>query len=76
MVETVEAVFDGEVLRPDTPLHFAINSRVRITVELLPKDEDLTNRSFLKTAKSLQLEGPTDWSIQLDEYLYDKPSDE
>ena len=34
MVKTVEAFFDGEVLRPTEPLELAPNTKVRITVEV------------------------------------------
>jgi predicted DNA-binding antitoxin AbrB/MazE fold protein len=33
MVETIEAIFDGEVLRPKTTLRLEPNTRVRITIE-------------------------------------------
>jgi hypothetical protein len=69
MVQTVEALFDGTVLRPDTPLPLAANTRVRVTIETLPAEEQRP-RSFLRTARSLKLEGPADWSVNLDQYLY------
>jgi len=69
MVQTIEAVFDGEVLRPDRPLSLEANTRVRVTIEPLPAGEH-PPRSFLRTARSLNLEGPTDWSANLDHYLY------
>ena len=74
MSRTVEAVFDGEVLRPEEPLELEPNTRVRITIEKKsvsgPK-----RRSFLKTARSLNLDGPPDWSERIDEYLYGSPND-
>lgn len=69
MVQTIEAVFDGEVLRPDKPLPLEANTRVRVTIETLPTEEQHP-RSFLRTALSLKLEGPADWSANLDHYLY------
>jgi len=38
---------------------------------LLETDEPETN-SFLQTARALNLEGPSDWSVKLDQYLYGK----
>ena len=74
MTRTIEAVFDGEVLRPDEPLNLEPNTRVRITVE-----DDLVSepkrRSFLRTARSLNLDGPPDWSEHIEEYLYGRPND-
>ncbi len=61
MVQIVEALFDGNVLRPDEPLALDANTRVRVTVETLPVAESRP-RSFLQTARALQLEGPSDWS--------------
>ena len=69
MVKTLEAVFDGTVFRPEEPLPLEPNTRVRITVETLSSAND-TPRALLQTARSLQLEGPADWSSNLDQYLY------
>jgi hypothetical protein len=71
MIQTIEAVFDGAVLRLDEPLQIEANTRVRVTVETLPAEESRP-RSFLRTARSLRLEGPADWSANLDDYLYGK----
>ncbi|HEX9991138.1 MAG TPA: antitoxin family protein [Chloroflexia bacterium] len=69
MVTTIEAMFDGEVLRPEEPLTLEPNTRVRITIETLPLNGD-KQMSFLDTARSLNLEGPPDWSANVDKYLY------
>ena len=73
MIKTLEAVFDGKVLQPDKPLDLQPNTRVRITIESItvPKPEI---RSFLRTARSLNLEGPSDWSTKIEEYLYERHS--
>jgi predicted DNA-binding antitoxin AbrB/MazE fold protein len=69
MTKTLEATYDGEVLRPDEPLELEPNTRVQITIET--QHPTLSNgSSFLKTARSLNLEGPPDWSDRLEEYLY------
>ena len=74
MSRTIEAVFDGEVLRPQEPLELQPNTKVRITIE-----ESTTARSspksFLQTARSLNLEGPPDWSERIEEYLYENRTD-
>jgi hypothetical protein len=69
MTQTVEAVYDGTVLRPETSLGLQPNTRVRLTVEVLPPAEAAPS-SFLRTARSLDLRGPADWSANLDSYLY------
>jgi hypothetical protein len=68
MSTTLYAMFDGEVLRPDEPLPFAPNTRVRLTVEEEPAEQ--RPASFLRTARSLNVDGPPDWSARLDDYLY------
>ncbi len=71
MAKTIEAVFDGEVLRPENPLTLEPNTRVRITIEKVePRPEEAT--SFLDVAQSLNLEGPPDWAENIETYLYDR----
>ncbi len=69
MNRTIEAMFDGEVLRPAEPIPLEPNTRVRITVEPI-SPEAAEPASFLETARSLNLQGPPDWSANLDKYLY------
>jgi len=69
MSKTIEAVFDGKVLRPKDALTLEPNTRVRITIEPVetsPKGAV----SFLDTAISLKLDGPPDWAEKIDAYLY------
>lgn len=61
MTKTVRATFDGEVLRPEETLPLAPNTRVLITVETESAVVQ-SPRSFLDTARSLNLKGPADWS--------------
>jgi hypothetical protein len=68
MTTTVFATFDGEVLRPEVPVTLAPNTRVRVTIETTPAAESKSS-SFLRTAQSLNLAGPPDWSERLEEYL-------
>jgi hypothetical protein len=70
MTKTIEAVFDGETLRPDEPLELAPNTRVRLTIETA--SPSVAPLSFLRTARCLGLDGPPDWSANLEEYLYGK----
>ncbi|MBC7931452.1 MAG: antitoxin family protein [Rubrivivax sp.] len=75
MSKTLEAVFDGEVLRPDEPIELEPNTRVRITIEAAGQPR-AKSKSFLQTARSLNLQGPPDWSARLDDYLYGGESPE
>lgn len=72
MTQTLEAVYDGLVLKPDQPLEVEPNTRVRLILETLPEQDET---SFLDTAMSLNLQGPPDWSCNLDKYLYGEQQD-
>jgi predicted DNA-binding antitoxin AbrB/MazE fold protein len=77
MSQTLDAIFDGSVFRPDQPIELEPNTRVRITIEPALRSEE-RSESFLRVARSLNLDGPADWSSRLDDYLYgtDKKLDE
>jgi len=68
MTKRIEAVFDGTTLRPDEPLELPPNTRVRLTIESFETPKQAG--SFLRTARSLALAGPRDWSSNLEAYLY------
>jgi len=74
MSQTLEATFDGSVFRPDGPIELEPNTRVRITIQPTPTSES-ESQSFLRVAQSLNLEGPSDWSSRLDDYLYGRSSE-
>jgi hypothetical protein len=69
MTKTLEAVFDGKVFHPNEAIELAPNTRVRLTVETAD-EAGRKQESFLQAARSLNLEGPSDWSARLDAYLY------
>jgi predicted DNA-binding antitoxin AbrB/MazE fold protein len=69
MTEIIEALYDGAVFCPDEPIALAPNTRVRLVVETLPPAGSEAP-SFLRTARALRLDGPADWSENLDEHLY------
>ncbi len=58
MTQTVEAVYDGAVLRPETALELEPNTRVRLQVEVLPTVASLSaeewRRGILETAGKWQ----------------------
>jgi hypothetical protein len=73
VVKTIEAVFDGKAFLPEESPALEPNTRVRITIEaVLPSTVKAT--FFLHTARSLNLEGPPDWAVNLDTYLYSAES--
>ena len=69
MSQTLDAIFDGSVFRPEEPIELEPNTRVRITIEPSAASEK-NSESFLQVARSLNLDGPPDWSSRLDDYLY------
>jgi len=69
MTQTLDAIFDGNVFRPDGPIQLEPNTRVRLTIEPATTATQ-PSASFLHVARSLNLDGPPDWSSRLDEYLY------
>lgn len=75
MTTTVEAVFDGKVLRLDEPLALAPNTRVRITIESVESTPPLVP-SFLRTARALNLDAPADFATNIDAYLYGEAPDD
>ncbi len=74
MTKTIEAIFDGQVLRLDEPLHLAPNTRVRVTIEPVGPETPLGS-SFLRTARTLNLEAPPDFATNVDVYLYGETDD-
>ncbi|MDZ8186556.1 MAG: hypothetical protein RMX96_17120 [Nostoc sp. ChiSLP02] len=71
MIEKITAVFNGKVFYPSEPIALPINTRVRMSIEILSPSEHETV-SFLQTARSLNLEGPPEWSANIDKSLYGK----
>lgn len=73
MTKIIEAVFDGTAFRPKEPLPLEPNTRVRITIESVQPPTEKT-KSFLLVARSLSLDGPPDWAVNLEAYLYGRES--
>lgn len=72
MTKTIYLTFDGQVFRPDEPIDLEPDTRVRATIE--PAETGLGEHAdFLETARSLNLDGPPDWSSRFEEYLYGTP---
>jgi len=69
MRNIIEATFDGKVFRPNKPVRLQPNTHVRIIIEPENAPHEDTQASFLKTAKSLKIDGPSDWSENIDHYL-------
>jgi hypothetical protein len=67
MTQTVEAIFDGKLLHPNEALDLEPNTIVRLTIETVdvPQTAD-----FLAVCLAANLDGPSDWSENLEHYLY------
>ena len=63
-MEAISAIFDGKSLLLDNPLKLKPNTRVILRIETA-EEEPKKKRSFLDTARSLNLNGPKDWSERL-----------
>lgn len=72
MKTTIRARYDGKVLHPIEPLDLPADSEVVITVEEKSESDESAYR-FFRLARSLNLEGPPDWSRRFEEYLYPEP---
>jgi len=74
MTTTLDAIYDGKVLRLDEPIQLAPNTRVRITIET-SRPISKRKRSFLQTARSLNLRGLSDWSTRFEDYLFKRENE-
>jgi hypothetical protein len=71
--KTVTAFFDGQVFRPEEPLDLKPDSRYQITILTeIPKTNPETAWDVLDRYKGT-LEGPGDWSLEVDHYLRGTP---
>lgn len=73
MMVTLDATFDGKAIVTDEPLGLPANTRVRVTVEDVTSTNSKTEfppYSWLEVAANANLDGPTDLSENLDDYLY------
>lgn len=70
MHEKYEAIFDGVSFHPNKPVELEPNTRVTITVDRVEEIPKKASRSWLEVALSLDLDGPSDFSSNLDDYLY------
>lgn len=70
-------VFDGQVLRPETPLDLPKNARFQVTLTPLapasPTSEGPSSPWQVLRQHAGSIEGPEDWAKQLDHYLYGHP---
>jgi hypothetical protein len=68
--KTIEATYDGAVLRLSESLDILPETGVWVTVDT---EEPSSPNAFLTAAKAVKIEGPADWSENLDSYMYADP---
>jgi predicted DNA-binding antitoxin AbrB/MazE fold protein len=68
VTQTVEAVYDGKVLRPKKKLEIKPNTSVMVTVKPI-KTKRASKKSFLDVIEKLKVDAPPDWSENIEEYL-------
>jgi predicted DNA-binding antitoxin AbrB/MazE fold protein len=80
MSQTLEAVFDGVVFRPDKTVELQPNTRVQIVVTAKSAAEkkpqslgELIDDCFKDVPSEVMEKLPADASINLDHYLYNAP---
>jgi hypothetical protein len=73
MVWKVMATYDGSKFILDEPLPLEPGTRVLLTVHAIAdksSGDSSPGTSFIDTARSMHLDGPSDWSARVDHYLY------
>jgi len=67
----VDAIFDGEVLRPQEPLTLTPNHHYSITIdEPTPEAPDTEDAWSVLRSLAGSYDGPADWSTEHDHYIY------
>ncbi|MCP3956631.1 MAG: antitoxin family protein [bacterium] len=74
MTKTIQAVFDGEALRPTSPVDLEPNTSYRISIEL-PAEKAAEAPGAWAELEALagSVEAPEDWAREHDHYLYGSP---
>ncbi len=73
MSTTLTAVFDGDVLRPDSQTGLEPNTRYVITIQSVVPTVAEGDAWDVLEALTGTLEAPNDWSSEHDHYLYGTP---
>jgi hypothetical protein len=72
--KTVTAIFDGRVLRPDTPLDLERDKRYVLTIESEPTAaDDAADAWDVLDRFAGTVDAPSDWASQHDHYFYGTP---
>ena len=66
VAQTVEAIYDGKVLRPKKRLAIKPNTPVHLTIRAVNTIAK-KNKSALKVIESLKVDAPADWSKNIEQ---------
>jgi hypothetical protein len=70
MSETVVVVYDGQVLRPETPLDLEANMRYLVTITPVDGGDAQGDAWDVLDRLAGTVDGPSDWASEHDHYLY------
>lgn len=73
MSQTATVVFDGQVLRPEGTLDLEPNGRYLITIQPAAPPAKPGSAWDVLDKFTGSIEGPGDWSVEHDHYLYGTP---
>ncbi len=73
MRKTITATFDGESLRPASPVELEPGRPYRVTIEELPPEPRSGDAWSELDALVGTIDAPEDWAEQHDHYLYGSP---
>lgn len=74
MTTTVRVLYDGTVLRPDTPLELEPNVHYMVTIEPETEEDPVTQEAWDIIEQLIgTVDAPPDWSVEHDHYLYGTP---
>lgn len=70
MTIRIRATYDGKTFVPKEDVELPKDTDVTLTVEEDEWEPEEGRYLFLKAARAANLQGPSDWSTRLDDYLY------
>ena len=73
MIKTLEAVFDGNVFRPEGKIDLIPNKHYILVVREKGEEIDSLNTWDVLDSLTGSVEAPQDWSFEHDHYLYGVP---
>ena len=72
VMQTIEAVYDGKVLRPKQRLEIKANTTVMITIKPI-NAKRISKKSALEIIEALNVDAPSDWAENIKKYLAAAP---